>query len=178
MSKLTSVRNHKTRNNGHEDFSDYSEFIDSMTRERPIRDDCMLTEAVVHDLETFIIRGLDLKQAAVLAGIPWRTFEGWRHRYPRFNEFIDKCLTLAESDALHQIQESMKGGVWQASAWFLERKWPNRYGKRDILKQEIYYKHMEFVKVVLEVINAADPAIRGEIVNRLRSRKIDFGDQG
>jgi len=80
-----------------------------------------------------------------------------------------------EYDALFYIKEAMQGGTWPASAWFLERKYPQRYGKRDVLKQQIYHIHIEFVRIVLEIINDADPAIKAQVLNELKARKIDIG---
>jgi hypothetical protein len=86
-------------------------------------------------------------------------------------------MIRVEDDALNYIKEAMGGGTWQASAWMLERKYPAKYGKRDMLKQEIFYSHQKFVKIILEVINEASPELRATVVNRLRASKIDLGDQ-
>jgi len=75
------------------------------------------------------------------------------------------------------MKNSMSGGVWQATAWFLERKWPSKYGRRDLIRHEVYQNFQLFIKTVLEVINETEPGVRTAIIGKLRARKIDFGDQ-
>lgn len=178
LASVTKEREPVVRANGREDYSDYSELLSSVDRIGQVHPTTSLTKAVVEDLKTYISRGLGLREVCSLVGVPWMTFKLWRTRYPRFDEFIEKCVAEVEIETLDEIREAGKGGTWQASAWMLERRWPERYGKRDVLKQEIYWKHMEFVKIVLEVINDADPTLKSEIVSKLRTLKIDIGDKG
>lgn len=174
LSVSVTIRPPKKRKDGREDYSDYSDLIRTFDRIHQIRNECNLTEAIVKELETYILRGLDLREVCRLAGIDLNVFKQWRHQYPLFDRFIDKCMVQAELDALDHVKVAMRGGQWQASAWFLERKWPRRYGKRDVTKQEVREKFAEFMDVVLNVVNDVDPSIRAEIVNRLRTKKIDF----
>lgn len=178
LASVTKERKPVIRATGREDYSDYSERLRSVERTGQVHPSTSLTKAVVEDLKTYISRGLGLREVCSLVGVPWMTFQLWRTRYPLFDKFIEKCVAEVEMEALDEVREAGRGGVWQASAWALERRWPERYGKRDIVKQEIYHKHIEFVKIVLEVINDADPALKAEIVSRLRTRKINIGDQG
>lgn len=177
LASISKTREPVERDTGVKDYTDFSELMQSIDRIGPLSEKTKLTKGVVHDFKTYISRGLGLREVCALAGVKWSTFIKWRYSYPLFDEFIEKCLAEYEVEALDRIREAAKGGVWQADCWTLERKYPDRYGKRDVLKQEIYWKHIEFVKIVLEVINDADPALKTEIVNKLRVRKIDIGDK-
>jgi len=177
LSTVITIRDPKTRRTGKRDYSDYSELMQEISRTHPVDDATLLTKAIVNDLKTYIERGLSLEDACALAGISYSTFKLWRGKYPDFDKFINRCMIRVENDALTYVQEAMKGGTWQASAWLLERKYPSKYGKRDMLKQEIFYNHQKFVKIVLEVINEAAPELRASIVNRLRSADVDLGDR-
>ena len=176
LATVITIRNPKKRK-GKEDYSDYSELMQEISRTHPVDDATLLTKAIVSDLKTYIERGLALEDACELAGIASSTFKLWRKKYPEFDKFISRCMIRVEDDALTYIKEAMQGGTWQASAWLLERKYPSKYGKRDMLKQEIFYNHQKFVKIILEVINEASPELRATIVNRLRAEDVDLGDR-
>ena len=50
---------------------------------------------------------------------------------------VKKSQALAEVGAVAGILESGRNGNWQALAWFLERKFNDRWGRREFIKQEI-----------------------------------------
>jgi hypothetical protein len=169
------TRKPKKRKTGKLDYSDYSELLQDIDREKPVDDKTILTKDVADDLKEKILRGLTDEQACELVGVGYRTFALWLQKYPLFKEFIRRCKAQVEFDALEYIQDAMGGGTWAAAAWFLERKYPQRYGKRDVLKQQIYSVHMEFVRVVLDIVNEEDPEIKTRILNKLKAKKIDLG---
>ena len=168
-------RKPKKRIGGKLDYSDYSDLLQDIDRTRPVDESTLLTKDVADDLRDKLLRGLIEEQACNLVGISYSTYSNWLVSYPLFKEFIRRIKAQVEYDALEHIKEAMEGGTWPASAWFLERKYPQRYGKRDVLKQQIYHIHIEFVRVVLDIINDADPAIKAQVLNELKARKIDIG---
>ena len=167
-------RKPKKRTDGRLDYSDYSDLLQDIDRVRPVDDRTILTKDVADDLRNKILRGLTEEQACELVGVKYATYSQWLIKYPLFKEFIRRVKAEVEFEALEFIKDAMKGGTWSAAAWFLERKWPQRYGKRDVLKQQIYHTHIEFIRVVLGVINDQDPIIRAKIQNELKKRKIDI----
>lgn len=167
-------RKPKKRTDGKLDYSDYSELLQDIDKIEPVSDKTLLTKDVTSDLRDKILRGLTEEQACELVGVSYSTYSQWLIKYPLFKEFIRRVKAEVEFDALEHIKDAMSGGTWSAAAWFLERKWPQRYGKRDMLKQEIYHTHISFVKVVIDVINAQDPMIRTKILNDLKAKKIDL----
>jgi len=168
------IRKPVKRRDGRLDYSDYSELLRSIDNRKPVDERTLLTKAVANDLKTYILRGLNEDQACDLAGISPSTYSQWLVRYPQFKEFIRRVKAQAEFEALEYIQDAAKGGIWSAAAWYLERKYPQRYGRRDVLKQEIFMVHRKFINVVLKIINEESPELRAKIINQLKAEKIDI----
>lgn len=74
--------------------------------------------------------GLLIKQACCAAGVGERTFRTWRKQDRPLSAALKKAG--AEFERVHVgniARHSM--GDWKASAWLLERKFPERYARRD-----------------------------------------------
>ena len=104
-------------------------------------------------LNTALQIGLSQKKAAIYAGIGETTFYRWQkkaididqecHGNPdnikdvadlelwEFWESIKKAKVDGEINHLGNITNAANNGVWQASAWFLERSNPNDWSKRE-----------------------------------------------
>lgn len=54
----------------------------------------------------------------------------------RFLKAMDKAVAEAEMLDLSTIQQASKN-AWQAAAWRLERRFPDRWGRRDFVKSEL-----------------------------------------
>jgi transposase-like protein len=101
--------------------------------------------------------GAPNETAAGFAGIAESTFYAWLARaqedlkanpeiatdYTEFQEAVEKAQAEAELEKLLIINAAAKGkpttegapgtaGQWQAAAWFLERRHPERYGRRIV----------------------------------------------
>jgi len=135
-----------------------------------------ITEAILKDLETYIVRGCTLPEACRLAGIPYNRFNRWKEQYPDFEEFVKTCEAKAKYEALEQISTAREGGVWQAASWFLERKYPAEFGRKDMTRHQIVHEYQEFIKIVLEVLNEVEPELRARVVDRLRDKNITIED--
>lgn len=91
--------------------------------------------------------GLYRETAAQLAGIGVSTLYSWIERgeadieaskrtvYAEFVEALQRGEAEGEADLLATIRESAPKN-WQAAAWMLERKMPEKYGRRDQVKLE------------------------------------------
>jgi len=74
--------------------------------------------------------GLTEKDAYTLAGINHDSFYKWKKNKPEFAEKLKKAETELKQKHLARIQEaSIK--TWTASAWLLERKFPEEFSLRS-----------------------------------------------
>ena len=67
-------------------------------------------------------------------GIPPERFYQWLKRNPEFREAVKKAMAEAEIKILAKIQRKVSN--WQALAWFLERRYPNKWGNKTRLDVE------------------------------------------
>ena len=88
------------------------------------------TPEVVESICTYLRQGNTRKTSAICSGISEETFYVWINTKPEFSESIKK----AEEDAIaHHVQtiHAFSQSNWQASAWFLERRRKDDFGKQD-----------------------------------------------
>lgn len=87
----------------------------------------LITDVVLN----YVRAGLTVERACLAAGVGVRTFRTWRKE----NQPLSAALKKAESDFERtHIQNISTHGAddWKASAWLLERKFPERYAKRVV----------------------------------------------
>lgn len=102
-----------------------------------------LTPGVQEAICKALRKGHYLGQAGNLAGIPYRTMARWLAKgreaeargeenvYTKFNDAVQEAVSHAEDACLDKIDEAIEHGTWQAAAWKAERRWPERWGRRD-----------------------------------------------
>ena len=97
-------------------------------------------ESVWARLNQAISVGAYIEDACVFAGISSRQYRRWRDLAEQgIQPYADRWKDINQSEAqsvirnLINIQNSANNGSWQASAWILERKYPERFGRRDYL---------------------------------------------
>ena len=81
--------------------------------------------------------GLKYEQAALAAGISDRTLYNWKERgqnaksgiYFQFLQALKKAEAEGEGMLITRIQKEAKEGTWQAAAWILERRHPDRWAR-------------------------------------------------
>ena len=66
--------------------------------------------------------------AADKAGIGESTLYEWMRKYPEFAEAVKKADGNAENKAVNAVVDAFEDH-WQAAAWWLERRHPERWGK-------------------------------------------------
>jgi hypothetical protein len=71
------------------------------------------------------------KASALYGGIDRSTLEDWMHRYPAFSAAIEKAEADAEVAHVANIATAAKSGNWTASAWWLERRRHEDWGRKD-----------------------------------------------
>lgn len=92
----------------------------------------------VHEIIVEAVRaGNYIETAALAAGIHRDTFYGWLERakdepgsiYSDFSDALESAKAEAEKRDLSIISQAAHDGSWQAAAWKLERKHPQRWGR-------------------------------------------------
>jgi hypothetical protein len=98
-----------------------------------------LTPEVEERITTAIRAGNYQETAALYAGISETTFYRWmesglsdepeNQQYRQFREAVEKAKAAAEIRDVVLIDKAAQDGSWQAAAWKLERKFPQKWGR-------------------------------------------------
>jgi hypothetical protein len=97
-----------------------------------------LTPQVCQKIVDALRAGNFIQTAAEYAGVDRSTVHDWlrrgkRERQGQYRDFVEQ-VRKAEADSevrdLAIISKAALEGTWQAAAWRLERKFPERYGRR------------------------------------------------
>jgi len=118
----------------------------------------------------YLRKGLKIGEATLLADVSKSELAEMRSDVT-FEEFIQRSQALLEQEQLENISDAGSSGTWQASAWMLERLFPDKYGKKDTIEHKYEIKLVTFQNIVLEVINECSPQIKQTIMQRLK--KVD-----
>lgn len=97
-----------------------------------------LTPEIERKLTSAIAAGNYHEVACSLAGISPATFYNWMKKgeqaksgqFLEFLEAIKKAEAIAEAKRIQMITEASETN-WQAAAWYLERRYPDRWGKQS-----------------------------------------------
>ena len=79
-----------------------------------------------------IASGLTDREAGLLAGIRHDTMTEWR-KDPEFSEAIEKATAERLLTRLERIEAGEQG--WQGTAWALERIYPHRFARPEVMNQ-------------------------------------------
>lgn len=100
-----------------------------------------------------IERGLTYARTSQACGIGYSTFKQWmaRGRQEKRGMYKDLAAAVKKADAMGEAWhlDNIKkhaSKTWQASAWFLERKFPERWAKRDWESSAEQAKNMRISK--------------------------------
>ena len=105
----------------------------------------ILSFELIKELYKVISAGVYTKQACNFLGISQRSYYSWMATaekdedqgretiYTHFMHTMKKAQDIAEIYAINEIQKAAKH-TWQAAAWYLERKAPDRWGRKDSIQ--------------------------------------------
>jgi len=117
-----------------------------------------------------LANGMYVKQAAQMGGIQVSTFHAWCQSgregvepYVGFLEATTLARVAAEARALQNIQTAANSGQWTASAWILERRFPERWGRSRLSYTDPELVELEKQKAKLE-IEALRKRVSGDAV--------------
>lgn len=88
-----------------------------------------VTDAMRDTILKAVSLGLGRGTAAKIAGTSTSTIARECERNAQFREQLQKAEAECESVAVQRIRNAR---AWQAAAWFLERKFPARWGRHRI----------------------------------------------
>ena len=98
-------------------------------------------EQIWSRLSQAISVGAYIEDACVFAGISSRQYRRWGVLAEKGVEpYASKWVEIQKSEAqaivrnLFNIQNAANSGTWQASAWILERKYPEKYARKDFVQ--------------------------------------------
>ena len=109
----------------------------------------------------FLRLGNYIETACNASGIHKDSFYEWLKRaktgeepFAKFASQVDEAVALAEARDLQTIQKA-SGEQWQAAAWRLERRYPERWGRRDPQRIELTGKGGGPITLSLEDLDKA-----------------------
>jgi hypothetical protein len=95
------------------------------------------TDQRVQRLLAAIRAGNTTRAACHYAGIGVQTLADWQRQHRDFREALEKAEADAEVRMVAEIVQAVRGGTWQAAAWWLERRRADDYGRRDRVDVEL-----------------------------------------
>ncbi len=90
------------------------------------------TPEVVAKIAEAVAIGLTDEEASLLVGIDPDTMTEWR-KDPEFSEAIEKATAERLLTRLERIEAGEQG--WQGTAWALERLYPQRFARPEVMNQ-------------------------------------------
>lgn len=138
-----------------------------------------INKETTNKLCKYISEGNYLDTACKLAGLDYSTMRRWilqgeEDKKGVYFEFAN-ALKLAEAKAeAKRVDNILKagalGGDWKANAWYLERKYPERWGRKDHIQAEVKSQHTERTELQIEHQLDSDPETV-ELVRQLWRRQ-------
>lgn len=130
-----------------------------------------LTPELIANVERIIRSGNYAQTACQLVGIGTTTYYRWLEMaeeegtpaiYREFRDTIKRAEAEGEIRNVARIVQAADNGTWQASAWYLERKHPDRWGRNDKIRQEVAGVNGSPLEVTIDVKQAVMDFLKGE----------------
>lgn len=120
-----------------------------------------LNRELIEKAYRYVAAGNYIETVCVYLGISKNTWYTWLKKgekqrqgiYRDFYDAIKKAEAEAEMRNVAIIQEAARD-TWQAAAWFLERKYPERWGKRETTIEDIQKKQNEMLERISKIVEA------------------------
>jgi transposase len=136
------------------------------------------TKEVQDQLYQLIKEGNYFDTSCKIAGISYSTFREWiikgeqdgKGKFFDFSEAIKKAEAEAEAKRVEMILKAGMIQDWKANAWYLERKYPDRWGKVDRLEASVKSENINKQEYFIEQMIQNDPETV-ELVRQLYRRQ-------
>ena len=103
---------------------------------------------LAHQICDLISKGVPLSAAASGSGINKSTLHRWRNEKEDFAEMIDQAIGVSESRLITEISTNED---WRAKAWILERRFPERWSKREQIDMNVSKSEgLEEIKLMMK----------------------------
>jgi hypothetical protein len=97
-----------------------------------------LKPELIETIEKNISEGNYVNIVCQAVGIHKASYYSWYHKgengrgiFKEFHDAIDRATAKAEQTYIGVIRDAANKGTWYAAAWWLERRFPERWGKRE-----------------------------------------------
>ena len=104
--------------------------------------------------------GLTMRAAATQAGLSPATVDSWRANDENFAQLFQEAIDYSEAVLLAEIrQQGRSKDDWRASAWVLERRFPDRWALRKEIDMKVETKN-DGQDMVLSMIAQATESLK------------------
>ena len=99
-----------------------------------------ISAEIIDQIINSIKLGAYIETACAYAGVSKDTFYRWLKKaarsgkdslYSRLSDAVEKAQAESELRSLMILEKASQEGQWQAAAWRLERKFPDKWGRRE-----------------------------------------------
>ena len=91
-------------------------------------------------------------------------------KFFEFQEAVQQAEAVAEAERVRLILKAGKYDDWKANAWYLERKYPERWGRKERIDAHVTSEHTERKEMLIEHQIETDPQTV-ELVRQLWRRQ-------
>jgi len=109
---------------------------------------------------------MSYQAAASQAGLSMYTVDKWRQNDPEFAELFDAAVDYAEAVMLSEIRQQGRAREdWRATAWILERRFPERWALRKEVDMNVNKKSDGQDMVAAMIAQAVDAMTTAETID-------------
>jgi len=106
------------------------------------------TQVLAHQICEHISNGVPLSAAARACGLSNSTIHRWKNEKSEFSEMVDQAIGVSEARLASEIS---RYDDWRAKAWILERRFPERWSKRQEIDMNVSKSEgLEEIKMMMK----------------------------
>lgn len=142
-----------------------------------------LTKEIADKIVKYVKAGNYVETAAAAAGISKNTLYEWLKRgaqsetdniFTEFQDAVEQAMALSEIDLLNKLKKHDADSA-QPIEWRLERRFPERWGRKDKITADITSTEKE--EIIFEQKLTADPEAR-ELLRQLFRKQMELERTG